>query len=91
MAILKTRSRLVNFRLTQDELESLKTACLVKGSRNISDFARTAVLESIETQTGSGMLVQNRLSELDTKMAEIGEAVQSLGELLKVILRGAAQ
>ncbi len=66
-------------------------ACLVKGSRNVSDFARTAVLESIETQTGPGMLVQNRLTTLDTKVTELGATVQSLSELLKGTLRGTAQ
>ena len=88
MAVLKTRNRLVNFRMTQDELDSLKMACLVKGSRNISDFARAAVLESIESQTESGMLIHSRLSSLDAKVTEVGVAVQFLAELLKGTLRG---
>lgn len=87
MAVLKTRNRLVNFRLTQEELDDLKMACLVKGARNISDFARAAVLESIEAQTEPGMLVQKRLATLDTKVTEIGVTLQFLAELLKGTLK----
>jgi hypothetical protein len=91
MPVLQTRNRLVNFRLTQDELESLKVACLVKGSRNVSDFARTAVLELIESQSEPGMRVQSRLAALDTRVAEIGVTVQYLAELLKGTLKGLAR
>jgi hypothetical protein len=91
MAVLKTRNRLVNFRLTQDELESLKTACLVKGARNVSDFARTAVLESVESQSEPGMRIQSRLATLDTRVAEVGLTVHYLTELLKGTLKGLAQ
>jgi len=87
MVALKTRNRLVNFRLTQDELDDLKMACLVKGSRNVSEFARAAVMDSIEAQTESGMLVQKRLAALDTKVTEIGVTVQFLAELLKGTLK----
>ena len=91
MPVLKIRNRLVNFRVTQDELESLRMACLVKGSRNVSDFARTAVLESIESHTEPGMRLQSRLSTLDSKVSEIGVTVQFLSELLKGTLKGLAQ
>ena len=91
MAVLKTRNRLVNFRLTQEELESLKMACLVTGSRNLSDFARGAVLESIGAHTEPGMLIQGRLATLDTKVTEIGVTIQFMTELLKGTLKGLAQ
>ena len=91
MAVLKTRNRLVNFRLTQEELESLKMACLVTGSRNLSDFARGAVLESIGAHTEPGMLIQGRLATLDTKVTEIGVTIQFMTELLKGTLKGLTQ
>jgi hypothetical protein len=91
MPVFKTRNRLVNFRLTQDELESLKMACLVKGSRNISDFARAAVLESIQSQTEPGMRIQSRLATLDSRVTEIGVSIQCLADLLKGTLKGLAQ
>lgn len=91
MSVLKTRNRLVNFRLTQDELESLRMACLVKGSRNVSDFARGAVLEAIESQTGPGLLIQSRLAALDSKISDLSLALQCLADLLRGTLKGMAQ
>ncbi|MBI4876065.1 MAG: hypothetical protein HY822_15620 [Acidobacteria bacterium] len=91
MSVLKTRNRLVNFRLTQDELESLRMACLVKGSRNVSDFARGAVLEAIESQTGPGLLIQSRLAALDSKISDLGVTLQCLTDLLRGTLKGMVQ
>ena len=40
----KLRSRIVNFRVTDEELEQLKTASAIQGASCLSDFARTIVL-----------------------------------------------
>jgi hypothetical protein len=45
--MLRTRTRLVSFRLTDDELERLKTACDQQGARCLSDFARSTMLSSL--------------------------------------------
>ena len=82
MTFLQTRNRLVNFRVTPEELESLKQACLVLGSRNISDFARTAVLKRAEGQSEAGLQMDNRLARLDSKLGELVCAVQHLADLL---------
>ena len=46
MAVTKPRNRLVNFRLTEEEFQSLRTASAESGARSISDFARSAVLRT---------------------------------------------
>ncbi len=38
------RSRLVNFRVSEQELEELKAAAALHGARCLSDFARTTIL-----------------------------------------------
>ena len=40
MAIYSPRTRLVNFRLSEDEYQTLKDAAIRQGARSISDFAR---------------------------------------------------
>jgi len=42
MPVLKRRSRIVSFRLSQEEYDALKDTCLAEGARSISDFARSA-------------------------------------------------
>lgn len=52
----KPRTRLVNFRLTDDEFENLRSAAMERGARSISDFARSAVLHSVNDADGDGRL-----------------------------------
>lgn len=44
MAIRVHRSRLVNFKLTETELQCVQEACVTVGARSLSDFARRAIL-----------------------------------------------
>ncbi len=78
MSTFKVRSRLVNFRLTQEELENLRVACLLRGSRNLSDFARTAVLTSVESQIDPESAVRDRLDRMEARLAGLESLLQSL-------------
>jgi hypothetical protein len=44
--MLKTRTRLVSFRLSEEEYERLKYVCSQKGARSISDGARALLCQS---------------------------------------------
>ena len=46
--MLKTRNRIINFRVTEDEFARLRTASMENGARCLSDFARTAILHALE-------------------------------------------
>ena len=46
MSIARRREEIVVFRLTDQELVSLKRVCESKGGRNLSEFARTELLSS---------------------------------------------
>lgn len=45
------RTRLVNFRVTDQEFEEIKSACDRNGARCISDFVRSRMLGKIEQKT----------------------------------------
>ena len=49
--VSKPRNRIVVFRLSHDEYRSLKEACDRRGARNVSDFTRTEILESLRSDT----------------------------------------
>jgi hypothetical protein len=76
MPALKRRDRIVIFRLTQDEYESMKSVCARRGARNISDFARTALLLSIERE---------RQSDTEQKLAALQSTVERMSRLLERI------
>jgi hypothetical protein len=80
MAIYSPRTRLVNFRLSEDEYQTLKEAAIRQGARSISDFARGAILTSVNTPRSENGQVD--LTGLDRKMSEIQGTVERISGLL---------
>jgi len=72
MTFLKRRSRLLSFRVTQEEFDDLLAACAANGARNVSDFARTALLQSC--------------SSTDRRLADMEAAIERNTELLRGLL-----
>jgi hypothetical protein len=70
------RSRIVNFRVTDEEFEQMKSAQARQGARCMSDFARTTVLAST---TVDGEHVGNRLLELERRVASLEFMTSRLG------------
>jgi|GEM_PF-588760 len=46
MAVFKPRTKLISFRLSEEEYEKLHVACVAEGARSISEFARMALQRS---------------------------------------------
>jgi hypothetical protein len=82
MSVLRPRNRLVNFRLSQQEYETVKAVYALKGARSISDFARASVLRSVGVAEPSDGPMQTHLSSLGHKVAELESRVSSLIRLL---------
>jgi hypothetical protein len=73
------RRRLVNFRVTDEELERLKTAAALQGSRCLSEFARFVMLGSADTQISPAPeSVDSRLLMLDRRLAVLESNVARL-------------
>ncbi|MBV8820159.1 MAG: hypothetical protein JO022_17495, partial [Acidobacteriaceae bacterium] len=56
MVVLKRRSRLVTFRVSADEYDTLMKSCVASGARSIADFARAAALQRaqmLDAQSGT--------------------------------------
>ncbi len=81
MTVLKRRTRMVNFRLSEDEYKELKNLCIANGSRSISDFARAAVCQSLGSN-GSAEKFEGTVRELHGKFAELDREVKRLAQLL---------
>lgn len=84
MSVQRPRTKLINFRLSQDEFDSLKAACSVLRERSISDFARGAVLRSIEAQLPGDGHIQHKLSSLDEKVGELDSMLRRLTSALEL-------
>jgi hypothetical protein len=82
--VQKIRSRLVNFRVTDEELDQLKAAASVRGSRCLSEFARLVMLGSAtgaqfpavsESLNGKLLLFDRRLNVLEADVARLVDAL----------------
>ncbi|MBL8210893.1 MAG: hypothetical protein JNK87_09285 [Bryobacterales bacterium] len=79
------RNRIVTFRVSDEELESLFRACTQSGARSISEFARTATLEWARSQGAKrGFLVDDlatvahQLEELNAELRDVSERIERL-------------
>ena len=75
----KLRTRLVNFRVTNEEFERLKVACERHGARCLSDFARTVMLGSPAVD---GESFGTKLAQLDRRVAGLEVSMSRLVEAL---------
>lgn len=87
MVGLKPRRRLVNFRLTEDEYRELATVCVQKGAPSISDFARSAILRSMELQIHPEGPLQSQLCSLNQRVGELESGFRDLTQSLDRLTR----
>jgi hypothetical protein len=85
----KARSRLVSFRVTSEELENLRVACLVQGARNVSDFARGAVLGLADARPQPAVQLLDRFSALELRLTEMQSTLQQSNDMVRVLLKNA--
>ena len=84
MPVLKRRSRIVSFRLSQEEYDALKDTCIAQGARSISDFARSAACHLARNGNGSPdealqaavRTLQARVEELDREVKRLAHALE---------------
>lgn len=70
MPVYHPRTRLVNFRLSEEEFEVLQQTCARSGARSISDFARAAVLAA-PSITPADSVCGNRLDRLEMLLTRL--------------------
>ena len=80
MSGLKPRNRLVNFRLTEEEYGRLAAVCARKGSPSISDFARAAILRTIEAEAAREGPLDTLLAALGDRLSDLERGFRSLAE-----------
>jgi len=85
MSVLRKQSRIVTFRVSEEEYEVLTRSCLSSGARSLSDFARAAVVERLQ-MTGAPKInissdlttLGKALNDLDTAMQEASTKIRRL-------------
>jgi len=70
MAVVNPRNRVLIFRLTADEYDSLRAASA--GARSLSEFARAKLLGSLGVPA-----IHEQLNELKTQVSRIAELLET--------------
>ncbi len=86
MAVLRSRSRLVTFRLDPEEYAALRRVCLSTGARSMSEFAREAVLASVETGNAPRGTLGGDLVTLTSRLHELDKVLKSATGLIGRVL-----
>ncbi len=76
---LKNRNRVVVFRVTQEEYKHLRSVCLERGGRNLSEFTRSELLAFLKSAGQS----DERVAVLERKLASLQYSVQHLIRLME--------
>ena len=74
----RLRSRSVNFRVTNEEFEQLQTASAQRGSRCLSDFARSVMLETANVPASERRPVDSRILALEKRLDALESNLQTL-------------
>lgn len=86
MAVLRSRSRLVTFRLDPEEYDALRRVCISTGARSMSEFAREAVLSQVNAGGTSKMTLEGDLVTLTGRLHELDRLLKTLSSLLGKVL-----
>ena len=84
MAVLKRRSRIVSFRLSQEEYEAVKDTSIAQGARSISGFARaatcsfSALRDGLPEQAGETTIrtLHRKVEQLDREVRRLAHLVE---------------
>ena len=86
MPLRSNRTRLVTFRISAEEHQSLTNACATEGARSVSDYARSAVLARMMIHRGTNFSLGDDLATLGTRLEEIDHALQELSQTIARVM-----
>jgi hypothetical protein len=84
MAVIKPKTRMISFRLSEEEYEYLRENSLNQGAHSVSDYARSILRRLMAGGDGfNHTLVEARINQLDSKMQELDHELRRLLRLVE--------
>ena len=89
MAILKRRSRMISFRLSEDEYARVLRVCETEGARSVSDLARDALhrLTRKDTEIPVENIIRALEGRVDTLDFQVQQLTAAFGQTSAQIMR----
>ena len=86
----KTRTRMVSFRLSEDEYERLKDLSMTECARSISEFARDALCK-LSNSNPAPQAAAPRVEKLETTVHQLKLDLHDLRNLVEAMLSRTAE
>jgi hypothetical protein len=84
LCLLKPKTRLISFRVSEEEFCSFKDICGCEGFMSFSDLVRTAIQELIANRSGRGpTAIRTAVNELSTRIDKLGQDLKDMKTLSK--------
>jgi hypothetical protein len=80
--IQKRRSRIVSFRLSDEEFDSLKSVTASRGARSVSEFTRSVACNMGVGENGAEK-IEDSLRILNDRMKALDRRIQTLTQVLE--------
>jgi hypothetical protein len=80
MPVLKRRTRIVSFRLSEEEYEVLFASCVSNGARSLSDYARSATCRPLDKgkPSAADRKAERSIRQLRNRVDELDRVIQQL-------------
>ena len=82
MPVLRRRTRIVSFRISEEEYQDLVNLCAMRQARSLSDFARWATFSQFESKSQTNK-PENTLREIYRKLGALDREVKRLAGLVE--------
>jgi len=83
MSVIKRKTRMISFRLSDEEYAHLTNLCETQGARSLSDLARAAMQSLITNGAANGTAgIEERISHLDGRVKVLDRAVERLSQVV---------
>ena len=82
LPISSPRSRVIHFRVNEQEYDAVCSACRIDGGQNLSEFARRATIDVARSLVAGTNGLQTQLNSLGQKLSRVDSV---LGELITTL------
>ena len=86
MSVFKRRTKLVSFRVSDEEYEKLQGACVAEGARSISEFARSALQRTVWAHNHNNGHVPDATEPVASGAKELIDTMRELNRQLSQLV-----
>ena len=86
MSVLRSRSRLVTFRVSSEEYDALTRSCVTSGARSIADFARVASLDRVQALHAPRGVLSSDLTTLSKSLEDLDTSLRDISDRIRRVL-----